>query len=120
MEVNKFDWIKTRLSDMISLKDGWVSGGRAIKERALKFTDTFFSCIDDYDNWDLGPYPNGSIIITFKHKNTHAGINVAETGISAFVSNDKKDLYETIELKFDETYVLDELLTFIKKYFYED
>ena len=110
------DWIKKRLADIISLKDGWVSGGRAIKERAIKFTDTFFNCIDNYEYWDLGPYPNGSIIITYRNDNTYAAINIAEAGISAFVANDETELYKTLEARFEDTYVLDDLLTFLKTY----
>lgn len=110
------EWIDKRLLDMSNLKDDWVSGGYAIKERALKFTDAFFSCIDDYDHWDLGPYPNGSIIITYNNETVYAAINVAEVGISVFVVTEENS-YVTLECKFEDGNVLDRLLTFINDYF---
>ena len=121
------EYLRNRLDEISKLEDGWISGGRKIKPKAIAFTRDFFDILINEHKytwghvckrWDIAPFVNGSIIITYENGSIVSTINIAEAGISAFVENKEIDLFETLGAKFYDDPVMCELTTFVEKYFY--
>ena len=106
--------LEHKLEEISELKDGWIPGSIAIQPKAIEFTKVFLDIIKNHENWDIAPFVNGSIMLTYRTDDICCVINVATLGISAFIEGD--DLYETITLHYNENSVMTELIDFLNKY----
>lgn len=86
MKEDNKKYFSNKLNEISALKEGWVIGGLPISQAIIDYThDVLFECDnDDLENWNIGPFVNGSIILSYKDDKKHASINIAEASISYF------------------------------------
>lgn len=95
------DFLKRRAKELSKLKDGYVSGSKCVSIICLSYLDAILSSFTEkeLDNWDnLGPLPNGSIMMSYhdEKRGILSSVNIAEAGLSCFISDCKKPGFDTI------------------------
>lgn len=110
------------LQKLGELKDGWVSGGRAISKIAIQTTRTILNALPDCDelqHLDVGPFVNGSVFLTYRNGDKHMCLNIAEAGVSAiFYTKINKELESELDTYVDgkfKPHEIDKIVDFIKK-----
>ena len=106
------------LQKLGELKDGWVSGGRAISKIAIQTTRTILNALPDCDelqSLDVGPFVNGSVFLTYRNGDKRMCLNIAELGITAiYYVNINKEPVTYVDSKF-KPHEIDKIVDFIKK-----
>lgn len=89
--------IRNRLRDMEALSYEWIEGAKAIPDAAIAHVEELLDCSNDLDlcDWEIAPYINGTILMTYDVGEVIASINITASGASAVIDSPKK--YITIE-----------------------
>lgn len=89
--------IRERLQDMGTLSQDWLDGAKAIPNAAIAHVEELLDSSHDLDlcDWEIAPYINGTILMTYDVGDVIASINITASGASAVIDSPKK--YITIE-----------------------
>ena len=116
----KREYLNNRISEMSELQDGWISGAYAIKPAIIIFSKSLVENLDDnvLEHIDIGPFINGSVIVSYRNDEILGAINIAFYSLSGFIEAGKD--YKTLELHYSGTKEMNNALSkvteFIKQY----
>ena len=89
--------LRKTLDEISKLQAGWVDGGLVISPTAVEYVARIidFCSEAELENWEIGPYPNGTIIMNYRGKSGKSSINIGKSTVSAFVKT--KESYEIFQ-----------------------
>lgn len=95
-EIIKRD-MRERLREMESMRQDWIDGAKVIPHATITHAEELLERSHDLDlcDWEIVPYINGTILMTYDVGDVIASINITESGASAIIDSPKK--YITIE-----------------------
>lgn len=89
--------LRMRLREIQALQPDWVDGAKSISAEAIAHMEELIEYSYDLDwcGWELAPYVNGTILLSYNEKGVIASINITGAGASGFIESPRK--YITIE-----------------------
>jgi len=89
--------LREKLQEIRELGPNWIEGAKPIPAEAVAHVEELMERSQDLDllGWELAPYINGSILMTYDEGDVLASVNITSTGASAVIDSSTK--YITIE-----------------------
>lgn len=89
--------LREKLQEIRELGANWIEGAKPISAEAIAHVEELLARSRDLDllGWELAPYVNGTILMTYDEGEVLASINITASGASAVIDSPKK--YITIE-----------------------
>ena len=89
--------VRKQLREIQALQPNWVEGAQPIAGEAIAHVEELLEYSYDLDwcGWELAPYVNGTILLSYNEKGVMASINITKGGASGFIESPNK--YITIE-----------------------
>jgi len=89
--------LREKLEEIRELGPNWIEGAKPISDQAIAHVEELLNRSRDLDllSWELAPYVNGTILMTYDEGGVLASINITSTGASAVIDSPTK--YITIE-----------------------
>ena len=89
--------LRKQLREIQALQPDWIDGASPISTKAIAHMEELLEHSYDLDwcGWELAPYVNGTILLSYNEKGVMASINITEGGASGFIESPSK--YITVE-----------------------
>ena len=89
--------LREKLEEIRELGSNWIEGAQPISAEAIAHVEELLNRSHDLDllSWEIAPYVNGTILMTYDEGEVLASINITSTGASAVIDSPTK--YITIE-----------------------
>ena len=89
--------LREKLEEIRELGANWIEGAQPISAEAIAHVEELLNRSHDLDllSWEIAPYVNGTILMTYDEGEVLASINITSTGASAVIDSPTK--YITIE-----------------------
>ena len=82
--MNNKEYFQKTLDFITNLKSNWVIGAVPIHQDIIDITQKLINELsdDELENWSIGPFVNGSIMLSYKYEDKNMVINIAQIGMS--------------------------------------
>ena len=89
--------LREKLEEIREMGPNWIECAKPISDQAIAHVEELLNRSQDLDllSWELAPYVNGTILMTYDEGGVLASINITSTGASAVIDSPTK--YITIE-----------------------
>lgn len=82
--MNNKEYFQKTLDGISELKTGWIPDAPVIHHNIIDIAQKLINELsdDELENWNIAPFLNGTIMLTYEYEGKHIGINIAQNDMS--------------------------------------